>query len=277
MRPSKEWQIMKAIIARNTKMFVSYKVSVLVTMLWPIPILALNIYQYLGFGPSEVLSKVISEEYGIVSLSGMIIIGTIIYLLYNRLLWGTGASIQSERWMGTIDVLFLTPASRISILLGNGLSSLIEGSWWICGVFILSWMIFGIDIAIVSLPAVIITLISTMLALISLGVFFASFFILTRAAEQFAVSFQAPIRYFAGVAFPVSALPQFLQFVSYMLPITYGIQALRRTVLAGATIPSLLKELSLLYLFAGIFLIAGYYLLRIMENKAKKDGSLYHY
>jgi ABC-2 type transport system permease protein len=274
---SKEWQIIKAIISRNTKMFVSYKISVLVTILWPLPILALNLYQYLGFGPSETLSKVISKEYGIVSLSGMIIIGTVIYLLYNRLLWGTGASIQAERWMGTIDVLFLTPASRMSILLGNGLSSLIEGSWWICGVFILSWMIFGIDIALVSLPAVFVTLASTMLALISLGVFFASFFILTRAAEQLAVSFQAPIRYFAGVAFPVSALPQFLQFISYMLPITYGIQALRKTVLAGATILDLLKELSLLYLFAGIFLILGYYLLRVMENKAKRDGSLYHY
>lgn len=277
MKLSKEWQIIRAIVSRNTKMFVSYKISVLVTMLWPIPILALNIYQYLGLSPPGTLSKVISNEYGIVSLSGMIIIGTIIYLLYNRLLWGTGASIQSERWMGTIDVLFLTPASRMSILLGNGISSLIEGSWWICGVFILSWMVFGIDIAVASLPAVIITLMSTMLALISLGVFFASFFILTRAAEQLAVSFQAPIRYFAGVAFPVSALPQFLQFISYMLPITYGIQALRRTVLTGATILDLLGELSLLYLFAGIFLFSGYYLLRVMENKAKKDGSLYHY
>jgi ABC-2 type transport system permease protein len=138
-------------------------------------------------------------------------------------------------------------------------------------------MIFGIDIALVSLPAVIVTLGSTMLALISLGVFFASFFILTRAAEQLAVSLQGPIRYFAGVAFPVSVLPQFLQFISYMLPITYGIQALRKTVLAGATILDLLKELSLLYLFAGIFLLSGYYLLRVMENKAKKDGSLYHY
>jgi ABC-2 type transport system permease protein len=274
---SKEWQIIRAIIGRNTKMFVSYKISVLVTILWPLPILALNLYQYLGFGPSETLSTVISKEYGIVSLSGMIIIGTVIYLLYNRLLWGTGASIQSERWMGTIDVLFLTPASRMSILLGNGLSSLIEGSWWVCGVFVLSWMIFGIDIALVSLPAVFVTLASTMLALISLGVFFASFFILTRAAEQLAVSLQGPIRYFAGVAFPVSMLPHFLQFISYMLPITYGIQALRKTVLAGATILDLLKELSLLYLFAGIFLILGYYLLRVMENKAKRDGSLYHY
>jgi len=258
-------------------MFFSYRISVLVTILWPIPILALNIYQYLGLGPPETLAGVIGKEYGIVSLSGMVIIGTIIYLLYNRLLWGTGASMQSERWMGTIDVLFLTPASRMSILLGNGVSSLIEGSWWICGVFILSWFLFGIGITIVSLPALIITLISTMLALISLGVFFASFFILTRAAEQVAISLQAPIRYFAGVAFPVSALPQFLQFISYILPITYGIQALRKTVLTGATLPNLLGELSLLYLFAGVLLFLGYCMLRIMENKAKKDGSLYQY
>ena len=165
----------------------------------------------------------------------------------------------------------------MSILLGNGISSLIEGSWWICGVFILSWMLFGINVAIVSLPALVITLISTMMALISLGVFFASFFILTRAAEQVAISLQAPIRYFAGVAFPVSELPQFLHFIAYILPITYGIEALRKTVLAGATLLNLLGELSLLYLFAGVLLFLGYYLLRIMENKAKKDGSLYQY
>jgi len=277
LKLSKEWQIIKAIISRNIKMFFSYKISVLVTILWPIPILALNIYQYLGLGPSDMLAGVFGKEYGIVSLSGMVIVGTMIYLLYNRLLWGTGATLQSERWMGTIDVLFLTPASRMSILLGNGISSLIEGSWWICGVFILSWMLFGINVAIVSLPALVITLISTMMALISLGVFFASFFILTRAAEQVAISLQAPIRYFAGVAFPVSELPQFLHFIAYILPITYGIEALRKAVLAGATLLNLLGELSLLYLFAGVLLFLGYYLLRIMENKAKKDGSLYQY
>ncbi len=274
MSLGKEWRTFNAVFRRNIRFFTSYSAWLIATIIWPIPILAMNIYQYLGVASSSSVSTTLSQNYGL-TLSGMIIVGTVVYLLYNRLLWSTGNSLQQERWMGTIDVLFLTPASRMTMLLANGLSSLVEGAWWIVAIFLLNWFIFGIQLTVTSWPAVAITLVSTMLALVSVGVFFASFFILSRAADQMASSLQAPIRFFSGVAFPVAALPQALQFVSLVIPVTFAISALRATLLSGGGIIDILNQLLPLYLFTAVFLSVGYFLLRIVEKRAKKDGSLY--
>lgn len=274
MSLSKEWRTFNAVFRRNLRFFTSYSAWLIATIIWPIPILAMNIYQYLGVASSSSVSTTLSRNYGL-TLSGMIIVGTVVYLLYNRLLWSTGNSLQQERWMGTIDVLFLTPASRMTMLLANGLSSLVEGAWWIVAIFLLNWFIFGIQLTVTSWPAVAITLLSTMLALAAVGVFFASFFILSRAADQMASSLQAPIRFFSGVAFPVAALPQALQFVSLVIPVTFAISALRATLLSGGGIADIFSQLLPLYLFTAVFLSVGYFLLRIVEKRAKKDGSLY--
>lgn len=274
MSLGKEWRTFNAVFRRNLRFFTSYSTWLIATIIWPIPLLAMNIYQYLGVASSRSVSTTLSQNYGL-TLSGMIIVGTVVYLLYNRLLWSTGNSLQTERWMGTIDVLFLTPASRLTMLLANGLSSLVEGAWWIVAIFLLNWFIFGIQLTVTSWPAVAITLVSTMIALVAVGVFFASFFILSRAADQMASSLQAPIRFFSGVAFPVAALPQALQFVSLVIPVTFAISALRATLLSGGGIVDILNQLLPLYLFTAVFLSVGYFLLRIVEKRAKKDGSLY--
>lgn len=274
MNVAKDWRTFKAIFLRNFKLYTSYKAWIIATVIWPIPLLALNIYQYKPLGTDTDISKALLN-YGVSNFAGMLIVGTIVYLLYNRLLWGTGVSIQSERWMGTIEVLFVTPTNKMIILIASGLSSLLEASWWIVSIFFLSWALFGVQPAITSWFAVFVSLVSTMAALVSIGVFFAGFFVLTRAADQLASGLQAPVRFFSGVAFPVSALPQMLQYFSYLFPVTYGISAMRKSILAGGNFGAIWLELVLLYVMTAIFLTAGYFTLKAVERQAKKKGSLY--
>jgi len=270
----REWRTFKAIFQRNVKLYTSYKAWIIATVIWPIPLLALNIYQYKPLGTDINISTAL-QNYGISNFAGMIIVGTIVYLLYNRLLWGTGVSIQSERWMGTIEVLFVTPTNKMIVLLASGLSSLLEASWWIVSIFFLSWALFGVQPNITSWPSVFISLMSTMAALVSIGVFFGGFFVLTRAADQLASGLQAPVRFFSGVAFPVSALPQMLQYFSYLFPVTYGISAMRKSILTGGNLEVIWLELVLLYVMTAIFLISGYFTLKLVERQAKKKGTLY--
>ncbi len=182
---------------------------------------------------------------------------------------------QEERSNGTIENLFLTPASRITILFASGFSSILEGSWWIAGVFLLSWLAFGIQAEVVDWLAVTIALLSIMIALVSVGVFFASFFILSRAADQVASSLQAPMRYVSGVAFPVAALPAVFQLFAYILPLTYGIEALRKAVIQGSTLGELITTLAPLYILSLVLTIGGSVLLKLVEKQARKTGSLY--
>ena len=254
------------------KLFTAYKAWIVATVIWPIPLLGLNIYTYSALGTAQDIAEAF-EQYG--PFAGYIVVGTIVYLLYNRLLWGTGMSIQHERWMGTIEVLFLTPTNKMTILLASGVSSLVEASWWIACIFFLGGAVFGLQPNITSVPAVLISIVSTMAALIAVGVFFGGFFVLTRAADTLASGLQGPIRFFSGVAFPVTSLPQMLQYVSYLLPVTYGILVMRESILNGANISTIWLDLLPLYTMAAIFMIAGHVTLKIVERRAKKKGTLY--
>lgn len=270
----REWRTFKAIFVRNIKLFTAYKAWVIATVIWPIPLLALNILQWGLFGPLGEVSDTL-EQSGFPPLAGTIIVGTIVYLLYNRLLWGTGVSIQSERWMGTIEMLFLTPTNKMTVLLASGVSSLVEASWWIVCIFGVSWMLFGVQPSIASWPTVLLCLVSTMVALLAVGVFFGGFFVLTRAADQLASGLQAPIRFFSGVAFPVDVLPQMLQFVSFVIPVTYGILTLRDSILSGGDMSTIWLNIVALYAMAAIFLILAHFTIRAVERRAKKNGTLY--
>lgn len=255
------------------KLFTAYKAWIVATVIWPISLLALNIYTYSALGTTQDVSEAFMR-YGY-PFAGTIVVGTIVYLLYNQLLWGAGISIQRERSMGTIEVLFVTPTNKMTILLASGISSLVEASWWIVCIFFLGGAIFGLQPNIISVLAVLVSILSTMAALIAVGVFFAGFFVLTRAADQLASGLQAPIRFFSGVAFPVNALPQMLQYVSYLIPVTYGILVMRKSILQGANISAIWFNLLPLYIVAAIFIIAGHITLRIVERRAKKKGTLY--
>lgn len=256
------------------KLFTAYKAWIIATVIWPIPLLALNIFQWGLFGSLGDISETF-EQSGFPPLAGTIIVGTIVYLLYNRLLWGTGVSIQSERWMGTIEVLFMTPTNKMTVLLASGMSSLVQASWWIVCIFAISWMTFGVQPTIASWLTVFLCLLSTMVALLAIGVFFGGFFVLTRAADQLASGLQAPIRFFSGVAFPIGVLPQTLQFISYIIPVTYGILTLRESILSGGYISDVWLNLVALYVMAAVFLILAHFTIKAVEQQAKKKGTLY--
>jgi ABC-2 type transport system permease protein len=116
-----------------------------------------------------------------------------------------------------------------------------------------------------------------MMALVAIGMFFAGFFVLTRAAYRMAEGLQAPIRFFSGVTFPVSALPQLLQYISYVIPVTYGIMTLRTSLLNGGAIESVWQQLLALYAMTAIFLTLAYFFLKTVEHQTKKKGTLYLY
>lgn len=277
MNPSKDWRTFSAVFTRNLRLFLSYKIWWLTLIIWPLSLLAVNIYNFRAFGPDSAIQKVLSQNYGIQDFTGMVIVGTIVYLLYNRMLWGAGVTIQSERWMGTIEPLFLTPANRLVIVLAAGASSVVEGSWWVLTVFLASWLFFGVQPLVVDWLGVVLSIVATIVALIALGVFFASFFILSRAADMLASGLQSPIRFLSGVTYPVAALPALLQGVAYAIPVTYGIQALRKSLLTGGDRFTILPDIAFLLIFAAFFMLLGHVMVKLMEKRAKRTGSLYTY
>jgi len=78
-------------------------------------------------------------------------------------------------------------------------------------------------------------------------------------------------RFFTGVYYSVSVLPEFLQIVSKILPLTYALDGLRLILFNGYTLfhPEVLKNFIILFLFCIILIPLG---LKLFEWGMKGHG-----
>ncbi len=265
----------RAVMGRSGKIRLTYKPWIFNSLLGPLVWLAITIYSYIGIASAESVRSGFGQFGVSGSITGFLILGQSIFSFFTAMNWRTGMSIERERWYGTLEAVLVTPVNRIVWLMAEAVFGIVDSGWMVFVTFIVASMLFGISLSPAAPLALVVTLALTLLAMIALGIFLAGFYVMTRAAGPLSIAFQAPMRFFTGTSFPVSALPTALQYVSYAIPVTYGLDAVRKALLTGASLGDLSSELSLLFVFTVIVSVAGGLLMRGAEAMAKRSGTLH--
>ncbi len=80
-----------------------------------------------------------------------------------------------------------------------------------------------------------------------------------------------------GVVFPIAILPSWIRWASYLLPVTYSLDGMRKSLLAGAEFSEILPAVGALAAFNVVLLPLSLWAFRLAIRKAKRDGTLTHY
>jgi ABC-type multidrug transport system permease subunit len=96
--------------------------------------------------------------------------------------------------------------------------------------------------------------------------------VLTRRANMWANFLQSPIHLLSGMVVPVSDLPGSLSWFAAVFPMSAGMNALRDSLLSGATLGEITEPLLRFSLSSLALLLIGTLLLRRVENVAKRGG-----
>jgi ABC-2 type transport system permease protein len=96
-----------------------------------------------------------------------------------------------------------------------------------------------------------------MIAIVStfLGLFIAVSVREIFEAQTFSNFFRFPVIFLCGLFFPIDMLPVFLQPLSYIVPLTYGVDILHGAIHAANTMPFALD-----FVIIGIFCIALFFI-----------------
>ncbi|MGA7673031.1 MAG: ABC transporter permease [Nitrolancea sp.] len=205
---------------------------------------------------------------------GYLLVGTIGVVLWQANLWAGGYAIEWERSQGTINALFLTPASRAAVILGYALGSLTV--WIVPNALLLAGVAYLIHAnANVSDPlAVTASFVSLIIATFALGFAVAGIFVLSRRANLLANFFQSPIYLLSGMLVPISALPASMRLLAAVFPLSAGMDALRGSLLGGAGFVDVSGDLARLLVLSAALFLFGLVMLRRVENVAKRGGEL---
>jgi ABC-2 type transport system permease protein len=181
----------------------------------------------------------------------------------------TGISFLRERVGGTLERLLATPVTRGEIVLGYSLGFGLFATIQV--VVLLGWTLLDLSIpAVGPLPTLslglavpvagspfLAFLVVMLLALgaVSLGILLSTFARTELQVVQFIPLVIVPQALLSGILFPVSSMPNVLQAIAAVLPLTYATDGLRQVVIRGADLSFGALQLDLLVLAA---FVAGF-------------------
>lgn len=161
-------------------------------------------------------------------------------------------------WDKRVDFLkevLVSPLSRTTIFLGKVLGGMTDTFIQIT-ILLLFAPILGIPLTLPMILIVYFTVFFLSLGIVSIGLIIGS---VMESPEGFGlvVSFVAyPLFFLSGALFPIDNLPAWLATFIYLDPITYGVDALRGTILGVGAQPIAL-DLTVLIAFAGVMVLLG--------------------
>ena len=163
----------------------------------------------------------------------------------------TGVSFLRERSQGTMERLMVSPSSRLDIVFG-----------YLFGFFVFALtqtliiVLFTIYVLEVNyygdLWQIFIFQIVVIAGAVNLGIFLSTFARNEFQMVQFIPLIIIPQIFLSGVLWPVEQMPNYLQWLSAALPLTYAVDGLRDIMLAGKSLLDVSFELVVLVGFAAI-------------------------
>jgi ABC-2 type transport system permease protein len=266
-----------AVTRREWTIFVRYPSWVIALFIWPMifPMAYLLTARALSGVDGSGLAQ-FQLNTGVSDYIGYIAVGTTIWMWQNIVLWEVGFALRNEQMRGTLESNWLSPTWRFSFLMGSTIPQMISMAMFMAVAVLEFALIFGVQFQ-GSLWLSLLVLLVSIPSIYGLGFAFASVVITAKEANAFVFLVRGLVMIFCGITYPVTLLPEWMRSVTYLLPQTYVIHAMRLAALSPATLADLLPDILPLIFFGAFWLTAGYLLFNWMERRARQTGSIGQY
>jgi len=169
----------------------------------------------------------------------------------------SGISFLRERTQGTMERLTASPVSRADILGGYLVGFLLFAIVQTLILFFYTVYVLKADFQ-GDLWQIIVFQILIGIMAVCLGIFISVFARNEFQMVQFIPLIIVPQVFICGLLFPVDSLPNYLQWIAKFLPLTYGVDGIRATMLDGRGLVNIPKEIGVLVAYAaGLMALAG--------------------
>ena len=205
----------------------------------------------------------------------VLLIGAVVWSYLGLLFEIVTETVAWERWEGTIEYTFMAPLSRPAHLLGMGAFAVVYG-------VLRTVLLFGVvseflDVRFVhaDFGAAMVVLAASSFSFVGIGMMTAVLPLISpEKGTQLGFIAQGLLLVISGVYYPVSVLPQWMQWLSVVSPATYTLEGARKAVLDGAGVAALWGDIWPLLLIGVIAIPAGLAVFAQGERYAKRHGRL---
>ena len=234
---------------------------------------AATFYYVARFVDSPGLQQALPQGGGYFAFS---LIGFVFLDYLNAALDTFDHSLQEARDSGTLEHLLVTQTSLPVFVAGSALYPFVATTLRIAVYFLWSAALFGFPLRSANWLSVFAVLLASLLAFSGLGILSSSYLLVFKRgnpAKWFVLGITTIV---GGTLFPVSILPEWLQIIARLNPVTYALDAMRAAILSGANLVTLWRPIATLLLFAAILLPTSLSAFAWAVRRTKTTGTLTH-
>jgi ABC-2 type transport system permease protein len=215
---------------------------------------------------------------GLSKYTGFAILGGIMLAFWGNVLWSMASQFNWDKEVGIFEMYLVSPAPITAVLVGMSVGGIFATLPSAAFLALIGWAFFSASIS-PSWVAVFLTFILTLGSLYAMGMLLSSLYLAYgREAESLNSAIGEPINFLSGLYFPSigigSPFPFALQLAASLIPLTIGMDALRKSVFYANGIGAVGLDLVILGSMAVILLFLGDRALTALENRGRREGTL---
>ena len=177
---------------------------------------------------------------------------------------------------GTLEAFLATRTHPV--VLFTGMSA--YGILWAllrAGVMLAAGLMLGVHVAWMNTLTIALILALLIVVHAAIGLAASSLLLCFRTTGPIITGLLAMSALLGGAYYPTHVIPSWLQELSKLLPLTYGLRALRQAALLNEPFSAVAADVGILAAFTVLLLAAGSFALRAALRYARRMGSLTHY
>jgi ABC-2 type transport system permease protein len=186
-------------------------------------------------------------------------------------------SIRQGQMMGTLEVMLLSPTRLSAILFSSSLWAYVLTTVQVVVYLIVGSLVFGASLTNANVPAALLVMVLSITSFSGIGILSASVVLLMKKGDPIAWLMGGASSLLAGVYYPITVLPDWLTPISRIIPLTYGLDAMRLAVLQGHSIYELRLDILILVGFTVVLTPLSFLVFKKALKRAKIEGSLIQY
>jgi ABC-2 type transport system permease protein len=210
---------------------------------------------------------------------GFVVLGGVMTAFWINVIWMMANQLWWEKSQGNLELYFAAPMNFISILFGMALGGMVMSSSRALAILVIATFVFGVSFTVNAWLLVVLVFAATLAALYGVGMVLASLFLVWgREAWHLGQFLTEPVYFVSGLNFPVARLGLLGALSVGLIPLATGLDAMRQLVFAGVAFPvgtpAPTTELAILVVMAVVTTLIARWMLRTMEQRARRDGKL---
>ncbi|HEX3660929.1 MAG TPA: ABC transporter permease [Acidobacteriaceae bacterium] len=186
-------------------------------------------------------------------------------------------SIRTAQVTGCLEAMLSSQTSAITVVTMSSFYSLLSGAVQLVLILAGGALLFGVNLRAMNVPATLLVLLFSIAIFVAFGVLSASAIVWLKKGDPITWVLGGLGSILGGAYFPIDVMPGWMQKISYVIPVRYSLDALRSTMLRGASVVSVARPLETLLAMAVILLPASAAVFSATVRKGRREGTLAEY